>query len=453
MPDDFGLVTLAVTVIGLIDAVINLPVNRALIRIDTVTKQHFDTAWTMSLIRGSVVCIAVLLFSAFLYDPSKDMRIYFVLVVYSIFILALSAQNPKFVVFEKNLSYKYEISMLLIARVLSMIMGLLVAYVYQSFWALVISAGVTNITKLFLSYLFVPYLPKFGLGKFKEIWSFTGWLTIGSFIDAINQRFDKLLIGYTLEKSDLGIYEIGNDLASKPTNDIVFPIVRPLFPAFSSISDSKEKLINAYKKSQLVLFAVALPFGVGFSAIAESAVLIFMGNKWEDAIFIIQYLAIVFALQSLVSPASALAQATGNTKSIFIRQSIFLGIRLPMMIIGLLKFGIMGLVLARVITGIIYIFINLLMVKSILGLGLFNQIKVHWRACTSSILMFFVVTYFVQLLHAPSTVYSIINLLIAIVIGVVTYITTSIFMWFLAGKPDGAELQVLLILKKMTHKA
>lgn len=443
-PDDFGVVALAATLVGLTEAITDMPVSRALIRMRTVSRAHYNSAWTMSLIRGAILFIALLVMASILPGLLNEPRLTPIMAVLAMLMLVMSASNPKFIIFERNLNYRYEIIILVLSRVLAFCVGASLAYIYQTYWALIAANSTGLLVKFIFSYIYAPYLPKFSMAKAKEIWSFTSWLTLGAIMGAVNQRFDKLMVGVNLPRSDMGLYDMGDELAKKPTSDLLVPMTRPLFPALSSIIEDRERTISAYKKSQSLLFAIALPFGIGFSVIAEPTIKLLLDEKWLDTVFIVQVLAIVFALQSLIGPANSLAQAAGKTKSIFYRQTVFFILRLPIIAVALLAYGITGLVLARLVTGLIYINLNLVMVKRILGLSVIRQILPCWRSIISAAMMASVVLASLRSISFDNDiVIGVLFLIALIVIGALTYITTHLALWLLSGRPAGAESYIL----------
>jgi PST family polysaccharide transporter len=452
-PDDFGVVALAATLIGITEAVTDMPVGRALIRMRALGRAHYDSAWTMSLIRGAILFIALLSMAYILPGVVDEPRLTPIMAVLAVLMLVMSASNPKFIIFERNLDYRYEIITLVISRVLAFGVGASIAYIYQTYWALIAANSTGLLVKFIFSYIYVPYLPKFSMAKAREIWAFTSWLTLGAIMDAVNQRFDKLMVGINLPRSDMGLYDMGDELAKKPTNDLLVPMTRPLFPALSSIIDDKERAIAAYKKSQSLLFAIALPFGIGFSVIAEPTIKLLLDDRWLDTIFIVQVLAVVFAFQSLIGPANSLAQAAGKTKSIFYRQTAFFILRLPIIAVALLAYGITGLVLARLMTGLIYINLNLVMVKHILGISVIRQILPCWRSIISVSIMATTVLALLRTMSFDGSFFvSILFLLSLIISGALTYISIHLTLWLLSGKPAGAESYILSVSRDFMHK-
>ena len=55
VPDDFGLVSLAMTFLMIVTSVTELSLSMALVRHEAPTPAHFDTAWTLNALRGLLV--------------------------------------------------------------------------------------------------------------------------------------------------------------------------------------------------------------------------------------------------------------------------------------------------------------------------------------------------------------------------------------------------------------
>src|SRR5260370_36780557 len=62
-PADFGLVAIAMSVTLIVEAVMELPVGLALVTFPTRTKLHYDTAFTLQLIRGMGLPVILMILS------------------------------------------------------------------------------------------------------------------------------------------------------------------------------------------------------------------------------------------------------------------------------------------------------------------------------------------------------------------------------------------------------
>lgn len=448
-PDDFGLVALASTFVALAETFTSVQVSSALIRFKEVSNAHLNTAWTLGALRGLVLAIGISALAiplAYIYEDTRLVAVMFVLAGITLF---RCLQNPKYVFFEKEISYSREFVIMVVMKFLSVVVAGILAYLYQTYWALIVGTAFAGISRVFLSYWFVPFMPRFSLSKLKEIWAFTGWLTLGSAVDAINSNIDTLIIGATLTSAQLGAYRVGDDLAKKPTKEVLDPLRRPLFPAFSLFSDDRDKLVKSYRRIQYVLFALVLPFGAGFSVIAEPMVNLVLGDKWVEAVFIIEVLALSFALQSFIGPAVSLAYATGETKAVFTRQLIFFSIRVPVVIGSLLAFGLPGLILARFGTGFVNILLNLYMVNRIIRLSPLRQVSKCWRSLISGAVMMVAVYLMREHVSADETVLQqSLALLFFCLTGGIIYPLCHIALWILSGRPDGPEREIFHLASK-----
>ncbi|WP_172962320.1 lipopolysaccharide biosynthesis protein [Hydrocarboniclastica marina] len=449
-PDDFGLIALASTFVALAETFTSVQISSALINFKRVTNAHLNTAWTLGALRGLLLAIVIALLAFPLSALYEDGRLTGVMLILALITFFRCLTNPKYVFFEKELSYSREFVIMVVMKLLSVVAAGVLAYLYQTYWALIAGTAFAGLSRVILSYWFVPFLPRVSLSKVREIWAFTGWLTLGSALDAINSNIDTLIIGATLTASQLGAYRVGNDLAQKPTKEVLDPLRRPLFPAFALFSDDKEKLAVSYRRTQYLLFALVFPFGAGFSVIAEPMVNLVLGERWSEAIFVIEVLAINFALQSFVGPAISLAFATGKTKAVFTRQLIFFAVRVPIVVAALLLYGLPGLIVARFGTGLINIVLNLYMVNHIIQLSPFRQVSMCWRSLVSGLLMVFVVYQARETIHFDETVLEqSLGLLFFCLIGAIVYPATHLALWLLAGRPLGAETEILELARKI----
>ncbi len=59
-PEDFGLVAIAVSILVIVETILELPLTQALLCHETLTDDLLDTAFTLSLIRGGIIAAFML---------------------------------------------------------------------------------------------------------------------------------------------------------------------------------------------------------------------------------------------------------------------------------------------------------------------------------------------------------------------------------------------------------
>ena len=62
-PADFGLVAIAMIVVLITEAALELPLSQALVRLPIIHPAYYDTAFTLSLLRGLLLCIIICAFA------------------------------------------------------------------------------------------------------------------------------------------------------------------------------------------------------------------------------------------------------------------------------------------------------------------------------------------------------------------------------------------------------
>lgn len=444
MPEDFGLVAIAVTLQAIVTAITSVPVSQALIQLKEPSQRHVDTAFTIGLLRSIVVA---LLFAGASWPVAAifdDARLSNIMLALSASLLISGISNPRRALLQKSLIFKQEFAIEVLGKLGAVILSITIAYMWQSYWALVIGTVGGQLATLVASYTFVRYRPRFDLSEFRALWSFSGWMTLSGAINTINWRSDQLFIGKLLSPTDVGVYTVGDNLAQLPTREATLPLTSALFPAFSSLTSDPPRLAHAYTRAQGLVTAVALPVGVGFALVAGRLVPLAMGEKWIPSVIVIQILSSVFAIQTIGSLAHPLALAMGHTKTLFRRDIQLFFIRLPIILAGLVLGGLVGVLIARVVSGLIAIGFNVVIVKSLIGQSIVKQLANSWRSILSVILMVIGVggissvmpissEWIVQLAQAAALVAA----------GGLIYLGGGLLIWIAAGKPQGPEATAL----------
>ena len=450
-PSDFGLVAIATTITAVISSVTELSLSNALIQHKDPDETHFHSAFTLNLARSIFIGLVIVLLASPAAAIYKDARLAQVFYAIAVGTVLTGMTNPKLVVLSRKLVFWQEFAMAVSQKIIGLLAAAWVAIVYRSYWALVVGAISTQLAGLVLSYLVVTYRPRITLRRIRELLGFSIWISLAQAVNTLNWRFDHLVVGYFLGSTSLGYYAVGDNLAVLPTREATTPIAQTLFPAFALLREDRHRLSNAYQRGQALLCAVALPVGFGFALIARPLVLLGMGEKWEPAIFIIQLLSGALAIQTLSSSVQPLAMALGLTKELFYRDLVNLAMRIPLVIIGYLLGGLVGIVLARCVSGTTSTLINMLLTRRILRLSIREQLRANWRALSATLAMLLGSIPLVYLQRFGSTKISL-SLEIAALVSWcgLLYFSSSYLLWIRAGRPIGPESEIGRVVTTLT---
>jgi lipopolysaccharide exporter len=454
-PADFGLVALCTTLMLVVTEVTELSLAQALVRHDAPSREHFDTAWTLNATRGLLLGITFGLAGLPVAQLYSDSRLVNIMIALGASIVLSGLVNPRQVLLTRQLIFWQEFVLTVGQKFVGVVASVAIAYYYHSYWALVIGILLTQATNVVISYMVIPYLPRVRFTHAKELFSFSLWLTAIQIVNSVNWRFDTLFVGKLLGNVALGHYSIGNTLAQLPTRETIGPLRQTLFPAFATFRDDAERLAAAYQRAQAVVTLIALPAGIGAALVADPLIRLIMGEKWVPAIFVVQALAAVFALQTLGSAADSLGMAKGATRLLFLRGLQMLLMRLPVVVIAMWQFGMTGLISARVLTGLLGIWVNMHIVRQLTDLSIRAQLTANARSLTCAAVM--VMTSLGVTVMFPPSVGASPSMLLAEVLAVgatavASYVVATVMLWRILQRPPGPEREILNLLKKLSTK-
>lgn len=118
-----------------------------------------------------------------------------------------------------------------------------------------------------------------------------------SFVYALFQRFiqqgDYLIIGFFVTKAMLGVYYLAYSLSVQVIGFLVNSINPVLFPTLMKIpKNEKDKIREALLKITTYFSLLGMPFACWQAVCAEPLILIFLEEKWEPAIELVQILSL-----------------------------------------------------------------------------------------------------------------------------------------------------------------
>jgi O-antigen/teichoic acid export membrane protein len=452
-PADYGLVAIAMVVVGVLNILSNFQFGNAIIKTRELGAAHLDTAFTLNLIRGVLSAAALVALarpvSGYMHEP----RLAAILYVLAVPALVGGLHNPFFFLFARDLNFLRESRRDALATVLGSAAGIAAAFLFRSYWALVIGAVTTQLTAPCFSYWRVPGRPRLSLAKSREILGFGSWLVLMNALDFLNWRVDYVLIGQGLGPKALGAYNLGGTLTNTATGDVVSSLGRALFPAFSMLAHDPARLRQGYRQIQSITLTIALPIGFGMSAVAADVVLLLFGGKWGMAIPVVTLLAPMAALQTMIASIEALALSADKGRLLFFRSGAFFVVRVALMFGGFYLGGYVGIIYSRVISGTFFLLYGLALAAAITGGHWYDPIVASWRSFAAVAVMYAGLAW---LPFADAWRLGVAGLAAVlgakILLGAVLYVGVHGALWWACGRPDGAERRLLQQAARLLRK-
>jgi len=374
-PADFGLTALAMTLIVILETVLEIPLTQALTRLRHVEKSHLDTAFTLGLLRGlvfsAIVAGAAWPFSKIYSDP----RLLGLLMALSLGPIARGFYSPGMVRFFKELRFREVFITQVVGKLLAAGLSVLVLYLGGGYWAIVTNTVVASAGATLISYLLAPYRPALSLAKFREFSGFLGWFSCGQAVSAVNWQFDRVLLGNFLSKEEFGKYTMAGDIAALPTQSLIGPAMQPLISAFSNINDDFDRMKKAYLKASYFTMMLAMPVCVLMSVCADLIISLILNDRWRDSAIYLRWLSLTIVLNAYFQPLYSLSIARDKPKYIFYLNALDLLFRLVLIPVGIYYYSVLGVIGARGVIAVVVFAASLYAAKRLIGAPLALQLR------------------------------------------------------------------------------
>jgi O-antigen/teichoic acid export membrane protein len=218
-------------------------------------------------------------------------------------------------------------------------------------WAIIAQQVVTALVTTALIVKRSPWRPslRFSRAALRDLSGFSGFVLGHRLLYYVHRNADNLLIGRFVGAAGLGVYSLAYNVMLIPFSRIAGPIQQVMFPAFSRIQDQPERIAELWIRATRVVGAISIPALCGLVVVAPDFVPVVFGDRWHDAVPLIQTLAWVGLLQSLQTLNTEILQARDRTATIFRFSVGFFVAHLSAFIIGL-HWGVEGVAVAYAIS-------------------------------------------------------------------------------------------------------
>jgi O-antigen/teichoic acid export membrane protein len=134
-----------------------------------------------------------------------------------------------------------------------------------------------------------------------------------------------------------------------PLRQVMAPVVEVFTPAFARMQDEPERIASVWLRGLRVVGTIMLPAMAGLVLVAPEFVRVVLGERWEDAIPVIQILAWVGLLQSMQRFNSSVLQSRDRTRTMLFCSIVTLVVSLTAFTVGL-QWGVVGVAAAYAIS-------------------------------------------------------------------------------------------------------
>ena len=454
VPADFGLVALGASLAGSLDAMAALGVEEAIVRDGGQNQELYDTAFTLNALRGFSTAVLLIALAPSAGTFFHDRRLSTIMIVLAGSSAVGGLTNIGIVEFLRSLEFQKEFVLLLIPRLASLIVTVIAAYIWRNYTALLLGIVTSRMLSVGASYVMHPYRPRFSLRAWRRLASFSFWTWMLSVAQMVRDRMYSFVVGRALGIADVGVLNVGIEIADLPTTEVVAPLGRACFAGFAAARHAGENLGESYVRVVSLLMLVILPSGVGISAIASPLVELALGPRWLGTVPIIEFLGIAFTFTTFGLIAFNLLSAAGMLRKMFATTTCCLVVRIGLLAALLPRFGLIG----AVVGGIIGMFVEYgaytLVVMREFGIKFRHLVRDIWRSLLGATIMAWsLYTLGMGWTSAPPKLLAATGLLVSTsLMGSLVYCVCVGLSWVVVGLPNGPEWDLIKLVTDFAHK-
>jgi teichuronic acid exporter len=380
MPEDFGLLGMAMVFASLTDSFVDFGFGNAVIQKQEVNKLQLSTVFWINMLMALVLGV-IMYFSAPLVAVYFEMpKLEPITKLMSLTFLIKGLSTLQNALYKKELDFKTPFKVNLFAGIASGILGIVLAFNGFGVYSLIYSQITGWVITTILIWYFSKWKPSFlfDLSEVKELWSFGYKYSLSIFIDSIFLRLDTIVIGKLFNAATLGLFYKAQSLNKLVIQYAFSSFSSVLFPSLSKLANDKEKLRAVLVRIlHLVCFTTFLFSGLMFVN-AESVIVLLLTEKWIGSVPIFQILALfsfIYTIPTILnSPILSIGESGAILKVELYKKSVYL-LAIPIAI----YYGLYAYILATIVAAMIGILLNLGLVQKFFGYRVLEFFKLFLK--------------------------------------------------------------------------
>ena len=375
-PSEYGIMAILTIFIAVSNSIVDSGFSNALIRKTDAKRVDYNTVFLFNLVVSGLLYV-VLFFAAPAISVffKESLLVEVMRVIGWVLVINALAIIPR-TLFVKNVDFKTQTKVSLIASVSSGVLGIGMALAGMGVWSLVGQQLSRQLLNTLFLWIYSTWRPiwEFSLQSFRELFGFGSKLLLSGLLDTVFKEIYSLVIGRCYTSAQLGQYTRANQFNQIFSSNLTTVIQRVSYPVLSSIQDESDRLREAYRKviksTMLITFACML----GLAAVAKPLIVILIGEKWLPAVGFLQIICFSGMLYPLHAINLNILQVKGRSDLFLKLEIIKKIIAVGPLILGVLL-SIEYMLWGSVCTSLIAYFLNSYYSANLINYPTREQIK------------------------------------------------------------------------------
>lgn len=371
-PEDFGLVTAALTIITMFDAALDLGVGASVVANQERGITHrVRTAFTLNLgLSAGLAAIGVALspLIAGLFDASDQAALFALIFLYPLF---RGAGQVNDAVLKRDLRFRRRTVIDLLRAAARVTVSIPLALTVGG--AISIAAGIiiSELLAMLVLWILVPILPALRLKRadVSRLLSFGGQVTVIRILGSFRSAFDYLVVGAMISTTALGFYGMAYKLPELGIENVLWIVSAVALPTYARArAVGHEVMLRAMLRATRLLALYGLAAGTALAVMARDAVPVLFSEQWTPAVVPMMLISISLGIMSI-------AWASGDVFSAMGRPGTLILLDLPATVLMAAAFvfsaqyGLVAVALVHLVFNVLYCLARMMLVIRVTGVS------------------------------------------------------------------------------------
>lgn len=387
-PAQFGLIAMLLIFMAVSQAFLDSGFGAALIQKHEATQLDNCSIFYFNIVVGLVATSLLCLLAPWIAEFYKQPVLIPLTRAISLTIVINSFGLIQNTILTKQLNFKTQTKVSLIADTLSGIIGVAMAIMGYGVWSLVVQQVSRAFFRTVCLWVFSPWRPAliFSLDALREMFGFGSRLLLSNLLNQIFDNIYLLVIGKLFSATDLGFFTRAQTLNDLPSQTLSGMVGRVTFPVFSSIQNDIPRLKRGVKKALRVLVLVNFPMMIGLAMIAHPLVIVMLTEKWLPCVPYLQLFCVVGLLFPLQMINLNVLQAVGRS-NLFLRLEIIKKFLIVINIAVTWRWGLSAMICGMIVISIISYYLNSYYTGILIKYPILEQLRDLFSSLIMAILM------------------------------------------------------------------
>lgn len=371
-PEDFGLVTAALTIIAMLDAALDLGVGASVVADqERGTTARTRAAFTVNLGLSALVAglgAAASPLLAAVFGAHSHTWLFALIFAYPLFRGAAQVNDA---VLKRDLRFRRRTLVDLTRAAVRIAVSLPLALTVGG--AISIAAGivVSELVAMLVLWTMVPLRPTLRLdaSTVRRLLAFGGQVTVIRVLGSVRSTVDYLVVGSVLGAAALGVYSMAYKLPELVIENVLWIFSAVALPAYArALARSREHLLTAMLRATRLLALYGLAAGTVLAVLARDAVPVLFSDRWTPAVVPMMVISVSLGVMSV-------AWANGDVLAALRRLRVLMLIDGPATVIMAAAFllaprwGLVGVATVHLGFNLVYCAVRSAVVQRALGLA------------------------------------------------------------------------------------